>query len=75
MMINVLFCASYSIMYYFIELNNVRMPNDLENINLSGDSFYVSLLYNLVFIQHLYCHLSKDQSPKYIYFSNAPKYY
>jgi len=52
---------------YFIELYNVRMPNDLKNMNLSGDSFYVRLLHNLVFIEHLYCHLSKS-TQEYICF-------
>ena len=44
-------------LYYFEKLYNVRMPNELENIDLPCDSEHVCILNDLPFLENLDCDL------------------
>lgn len=43
-------------LYDLVELNDVRMPNQLEDMNLSRNAFYISHLYDTFFLQDLHSH-------------------
>lgn len=41
---------------YFVELDQVRMTDQFQNVDLPADSFNVADVCDLLFLQYLYCH-------------------
>jgi len=39
----------------FVKLNNIRMTNEFENVDLSGDSFDIGYINYPIFLQDFYC--------------------
>ena len=57
-------CFGVSIIYifrfknkitYLVKLNNMRMTNEFENVNLSGHSLNIAHILNFLLLKYLYC--------------------
>ena len=46
--------------FYFVKLDNVGVSDFLKDLDFSGDSFNVFLVFDLVFLEDLYCHLALE---------------
>ena len=47
-------------MNYFIKLNDIRMSNELENMDLSSHSFNITHILDLIFFKYFYSNLQKE---------------
>ena len=43
--------------YNFVQLDHVRVPHYLQNVNFSCNSLHIALVFDFVFFQDFYCHL------------------
>lgn len=57
---------------YLIQLNDIRMSDNLENVNLSRHTFDIGLVFDLIFFQNLDCNfLASDQMSSQSYFTEC----